>query len=110
MREKIPTARELDQRLQLYPLVETRNTFGEVVGTYPDMEIEVWAKAEELDGADILIAQTFLSHLNVKFWIRYYAPLNSGYQVAWRGQRFNITEVLPHGRRAFNSMIASEAK
>lgn len=101
--------RALDQRIKLFSAVEALNSFREVQTVYTEVA-EVWGSVESLDGADILKAQTFITHLNVKIVIRYYPGLDSSYRVEWEDTVFNITEVLPIGRKKFHSMVASEAK
>jgi len=101
----------MDQRITLRPPADplAQNSFGETVSEFSD-SYTVWAKVESMDGADLLRAQTFMSHLTIRMWIRYRANVTSEFQITWRDKVYNIAEILPHGRRVFLEMVCSEAK
>lgn len=101
---------ELDQRIQLIPLAtDTPNSFGESVEAYGD-PFPAWAKAEAIDGSDEMRAETFMSHLTMRFWVRYRVAVTSSYRVTWRGGTYNIAEVKPIGRKVWLELLCSEAK
>lgn len=100
----------MDQRVALTPPASNaRNSFGEDVVTMGD-PIGAWAKAEAVDGSDEMRAETFMSHLTMRFWIRYRAAVTSSYQVTWRGTTYNVAEVKPIGRKVWLELACSEAK
>ena len=87
-------AGELNQRITLQQKTTTRNAIGEAVVTWSDVAT-VWAKVMPLRGNAFYTANQEQHVIDARFLIRERAGLNVGMRLLWKGQPYDITNLIP---------------
>lgn len=87
-------AGELNQRITLQQKTTTRNAIGEAVVTWSDVAT-VWAKVMPLRGNAFYAANQEQHVVDARFMIRERSGLSVGMRLLWKGQPYDITNLIP---------------
>lgn len=92
-------AGRLEQRVTLQQRVAGVNALGQASTSWANM-VEVWAAVEPLRGREFFAAGQTQSEVTTRITIRYRQGVTSAMRVVWRGQPYDIREVIePNGQR-----------
>ena len=86
-------AGDLRHRVTIQRLVGTRDSYGEVQGSWTDVAT-VWAAVEPLRGREFLEAQMAQAAATIRVRIRYRADLTPEMRVVYGSQLLNIRAVI----------------
>lgn len=90
---------QLDRRVTLFSRgTATPDAVGQAPINWVDAGT-VWAELVPLQGVEVFAAQQVTSEQTIKFRIRYRADVDSTWRLVWQTQNYDITSVLPFGRR-----------
>jgi SPP1 family predicted phage head-tail adaptor len=95
-------AGDLDRRVALLARVETKNGFNEVVETWPEPGLKVWASYEPVKDAERVRAAEVAASITARFQVRWstaLVALDPTWRLAFDGRSFDIVAVKEIGRR-----------
>ncbi|MBY0467609.1 MAG: phage head closure protein [Burkholderiaceae bacterium] len=110
MPARIPSAGELDQRVQLQRRDDTQ--VRDELGTLPEVWITVatlWAKVEPLRGREYFAAGQMQAATDVRVTIRFRADVRADWRVVHRSRPMGIASVIDiEARREFLELMCVE--
>jgi SPP1 family predicted phage head-tail adaptor len=104
-------AGQLDRRIVIEQLGDTRDEFNEPVQTWTTL-VEVWAGFREFSNAEAVLADAQRANVVGQFTIRYSAlaaTVNARHRIRYGGQVWNIRSVTEFGRKEFYRLQAVAA-
>lgn len=87
------SAGEFDQRITFREKVTSRSGIGEQTFTFADV-CTVWAKVMPLRGNAFYAANQQQHVIDARFLIRERAGLRTDMQIVWKGQHYDITNLI----------------
>ena len=102
----IPAA-NFDQRIAVWQKTITKNAMGEDVQTWAPLA-SMWAMALPPRGRDYMAAAQEQHLVDARFLVRARTGLTTGQRVTWRGQNYDIVNLVP-GVRKYAGTIEIQA-
>ncbi len=90
---------EAFERITLQSKTVTKNAIGEEVVTWADVLPVTWAEAHPISGKEFFSAEQTRYQADVLFRIRYRTGLSREHRVVWRGENYDITQIIDVGAR-----------
>jgi len=63
------------------------------------LPVKAWARVEPLTGTEGFAGSQRFAQSSHRFQIRFHDGLDSTWRIEWRGQDYDVTEVIPGGQR-----------
>lgn len=99
-------AGEMTERITLQQRAQTQNEYGENVAAWTDVAT-VYAKAAPIRGREYFAMAQTQATTDVRFTIRYRAGVLPTMRVVWRGEPYDIQDVIvPFGKRESIELMA----
>lgn len=80
---------KLNKRIIIQKLVESKNDFGELDGTWGNVK-EVWAEVRPVTGKSFFSAQQINSEITHQVIIRYVPGISPNMRIIYKGREFEI--------------------
>jgi SPP1 family predicted phage head-tail adaptor len=105
------TAGELRHRVTIEEPAETRGTSGSVVKHWQEIPNGVlWAKREDLSGAELFQAQQINARVSTRFTIRFRSDIDARMRVVSDAVPYQVESPQdPEGRREFLVLLCSRS-
>jgi SPP1 family predicted phage head-tail adaptor len=100
---------DLDRRITVQSLTQTRDAYGAPVDTWASFAV-VWAKEKPIRGDEYFAAQQMTAKVDTVFTIRWLSGLLETMRISYDGKYWDIRSINELGRRAGMEIYAEAVR